>query len=344
MAISHAIATPEQLARAESWVDSLARTQHLPALVATVSIGRSVVFEHATGYADVAGSIEATPSSRFRIGSVSKLLTATLLMRLAEIERLDLDAPLSRWMSIPAPLGAVTLRQLAGHTAGVRHYRGNEFLSTTHYDSLAEAIRVFTSDSLLAAPGSRYSYSSYGYNLIGVVIEHVTGMSFPNAVRRHVLDPLSLHATVPDVKGMAIPLRARLYMVSGDTLTPVPEDDLSGRWPSGGFLSTTGDLARLGRAMLAPGLLDAASLQTMLTPQILTSGARTSVGIGWRIGRDSGGRQYAHHGGSSNGGSAFLLVYPVEQIVVALASNALGQWSEREAIALASLFVPPRGE
>jgi CubicO group peptidase (beta-lactamase class C family) len=335
----HAAATSAQRVHAQAWIDSLARAQHLPALVATVSIGRTVVFEHATGYADVANRVEATSASRFRIGSVSKLLTATLLMRLAETGRLDLDAPVSRFAKVSAPLGVVTLRQLAGHTGGVRHYRGNEFLTNTHYDSLADAIGVFASDSLVAAPGSRYSYSSYGYNLIGVVIEHVTGMRFHDAMRRHVLEPLSLSATMADVKGAAIPNRTQLYMVSGDTLAPVPEDDLSGRWPSGGFLSTTGDLARLGRAMLAPGLLSQASLQTMFTPQRLNSGATTSVGIGWRIGHDSAGRQYFHHGGSSNGGSAFLLVFPAEQVVVALASNALGQWSEREALALATVFL-----
>jgi serine beta-lactamase-like protein LACTB len=77
----------------------------------------------------------------------------------------------------------------------------------------------------------------------------------------------------------------------------------------------------------------------MVTAQRLTSGATTSVGIGWRIARDSLGRRYVHHGGSSNGGSAFVLVYPSEQVVVAMASNALGSWSEREAVALARVFL-----
>jgi serine beta-lactamase-like protein LACTB, mitochondrial len=76
-----------------------------------------------------------------------------------------------------------------------------------------------------------------------------------------------------------------------------PEDDLSGRWPSGGYLSSTDDLARLGRAVLSPGLLNAASLAVMLTPQRLESGDATSVGIGWRVSVDSHGRTYLHHGG-----------------------------------------------
>ena len=75
-------------------------------------------------------------------------------------------------------------------------------------------------------------------------------------------------------------------------------------------------------------------------PQRLASGAATTVGIGWRIGNDSLGRPFYHHGGSSNGGSAFLLVYPRERLVVAMASNAFGQWSDREALAVAHFFLP----
>ena len=118
-------------------------------------------------------------------------------------------------------------------------------------------------------------------------------------------------------------------------IAPVPEDDLSGRWPSGGYLASTDDLAQFGRAFLASGLLNAQSLETMLTPQHTKAGVVTAVGIGWRVVRDAEGRVYYHHGGSSNGGSAFLLIYPHEQLVIALASNALGTFSEKEALALA---------
>jgi serine beta-lactamase-like protein LACTB len=337
--VESAAVTTAQRQSAEQFVDSLATAQHLPGFAVTVSIGRRVVFERGVGYSDIAARIPATSATRFRIGSVSKLLTATALLRLAQTGRLDLDAPVAQYLTVPAAVGAATLRQVAGHLGGVRHYRGTEFLTNTHYDRLADAIAIFANDSLVAPPGTRYSYSSYGYNMLGAVIEQATGTGFNEALRLHVLDRLGLHATVPDIKGARIPDRARLYRIVGDTLAEVPEDDLSGRWPSGGYLSSTSDLARFGRSILTPGLLNAVSLQTMLTPQRLNTGATTSVGIGWRIGHDSIGRQYVHHGGSSNGGSAFLLVYPRERLVVAMASNALGQWSEREAVALARYFL-----
>jgi len=214
----------------------------------------------------------AATTTQFRIGSVSKLLTATLLMRLAQTGQLDLDAPVSRYVNVPAPLADVTLRQLAGHLGGVRHYRGNEFLSNTHYDSLSAALSVFLNDSLLARPGSRYLYSSYGYNLLGVAIERATGLPFTRAMRRHVLEPLSLGGTTEDDKGATLRHRAALYMVSGDRMATAPDDDLSGRWPSGGYLSTTDDLALFGRTVLA----------RFAQRRVDTNDAYTAADDGWR--------------------------------------------------------------
>lgn len=333
-------ATPLEAAAAGRFMDSVAAAQHLPGFAATVMRGRTVIWRHGYGFADAEAKIPATTTTRFRIGSVSKLLTATLLVRLAQERQLSLDEPVGRYVTVPTQLSTVSFRQLAGHLGGVRHYRGNEFLTNEHFATLADALGVFVNDSLVAQPGTRYSYSSYGYNLIGAALERARSTPFPVLMRRYVTEPLALDATVPDAKGVAIPDRAVLYDVAGGKVSRAPDDDLSGRWPSGGYLSTTDDLARFAQTTLAPGLLDAASLALMLSPQHVASGAATNVGIGWRIGTDSVAGTFYHHGGSSNGGSAFILVYPRQQLVVAMAANALGQWSDREARAVARFFLP----
>ena len=328
---------------ARHFVRALAERERVPGLAITVSIGRSnnpVVWREGFGLADLETGTPATPQTRFRIGSVSKLITAVALMRSVEAGDVDLDSPISRYLpALPRHLGDVTLRQLAGHTAGIRHYRGNEFLSNTPYPSLAGAITVFAADSLVAPPGTRYAYSSYGYNLIGAVLEAVTQQSFPELAQRLVLSPLGMESTTADLEGITIPGRARMYTITPAGPTAVPDDDLSGRWPSGGFLSSTDDMARLGRSILAPGLVNATSLSVMVTPQQLASGQATSVGIGWRVSSDSAGRQYYHHGGTSNGGAAMLLVYPREQLVIAMASNALAPVGERQALAIGDILL-----
>jgi CubicO group peptidase (beta-lactamase class C family) len=324
---------------ARALLRSLIDTQRIPGFAITVTYGRQVVWREGLGFADLDAHLPASSATQFRIGSVSKLLTATALMRLSQTGRIDLDVPMVDYLNVPPDLRAITLRQLAGHLGGIRHYRGNEFISNVHYDRLQDALPIFTSDSLLSTPGARYAYSSYGYNLIGAALEAKLRLPFPDLIRRYVLEPLGMTSTVPDAGGTGVPARARGYTVGATGVTPAPPDDLSGRWPSGGYLSTTDDLARLGQSVLASGLLSDRSLTTMLTPQRLTSGAPTSVGIGWRISTDSAGRSYVHHGGSSNGGSAFLLVYPKQQLVVAMASNAFTRWGEREALAIAQLFL-----
>jgi CubicO group peptidase (beta-lactamase class C family) len=278
----------------------------------------------------------------FRIGSVSKLLTAMTLLRLEQSDRVELDQPIGSYMqTLPMHLQPLTLRHLSGHIAGIRHYRGNEFFTTTGYDRLRDAIAIFANDSLVTQPGTRYAYSSYGYNLIGAVLEEITAQPFPELVRRHVLEPLDMNATAPDMPGAHSASRARLYTVSDSGIATAPLDDLSGRWPAGGYLSSTDDLSRLGRAILADGLLNDEALRTMLTPQRLASGAATPVGVGWRVAQDSTGRRYFHHGGTSNGGAAFLLVYPDQQLVIAMASNAFTSVGERDALRIASIFLKP---
>jgi CubicO group peptidase (beta-lactamase class C family) len=306
---------------------------------ATVVRDGVTLWSGGSGLSDVAAGTPATPATRFRVGSVAKLFTAAALLRLVERGALGLDRPIGQYVtSIPAHVAPVTLRQLAGHTAGIRHYRGAEFFVRAEYASMRAATDIFIADSLLFPPGSRYAYSSYGYNLIGAVMEAVTSEAFPVTMRRLVLDPLGMSGTTPDSAGRSIADRSQLYQVSSGTAAPAPFDNLSSRWPSGGYLSTTRDMARFAAALVRGELLRPASFDVMVTPQSTTAGAPSQVGIGWRIGRDSAGRRYLHHGGSSNGGSAFLLAYPEERLVIAVAANAFGTWGLPEAQRLAALF------
>ncbi|MEX2110590.1 MAG: serine hydrolase domain-containing protein [Gemmatimonadaceae bacterium] len=326
--------------QARHFIDSLRRTQSIPGMAATVFRGDREIWSEGFGLADVDGRIPATPVTLFRVGSVTKLLTAVSLMRLVDRGVVQLDAPVNTYLDgLPTHWSGVTLRQLAGHTAGVRHYRGAEFFSRAEYPTLRAALGIFVDDSLLFPAGTRYGYSSYGYNLIGAVLEAVTSQPFPRTLKQLVLDPLRLSKTLPDSAGKSIPDRSTLYRVTSSGVSATPADNLSSRWPSGGYLSTTRDLARFGSAAHRPGLLSDSARRIMVAPQRLPSGDSTRVGIGWRVGTDAAGRRYYHHGGTSNGGAAFLIVYPREQLVVAMASNAFAAWSEPEAVRVAALFL-----
>jgi len=171
----------------------------IPGLQVAVAVGGKLVWSEAFGYADVAREVPVTAETQFRIGSVSKPLTAAAVALLYEQGKLDLDAPVQRYVpSFPDKGYPITTRQLAGHLAGIRHYRGDEFLRNRHFDTVLEGLAIFQGDSLLFPPGTKFSYSSYGWNLISAVVEGAAGQDFLTYMSRNVLRPLGLTHTAPD--------------------------------------------------------------------------------------------------------------------------------------------------
>src|SRR5438128_9895102 len=151
----------------------------IPGLQVAVAVGGKLVWSEAFGYADLAREVPVTAETQFRIGGVSKPLTAAAVALLYEEGRLYLDAPVQRYVpSFPDKGYPITTRQLAGHLAGIRHYQDGEFLLNRHFNSVLEGLTIFERDSLLFPPGTRFSYSSYGWDLIAAVIEGASGEDF----------------------------------------------------------------------------------------------------------------------------------------------------------------------
>ncbi|HEU4889032.1 MAG TPA: serine hydrolase domain-containing protein, partial [Thermoanaerobaculia bacterium] len=267
--------------------------------------------------------------------SVTKMVTVAALMRLVEQGRMQLDDPVSKYL--PAfPHGQVTLRQLAGHLGGIRHYGPGEFLNTKHYASATESLSRFANDPLLAPPGERYVYTTYGYNVLAAVIESVTGKTFDAAVRELVFVPAGMNES-----GFANDAKTtRFYAVEKEQTVPAPEVDLSDRLGGGAVLSTARDLARFLIATGDPRFLSDASRSVMFETQKQADGKATNVGIGWRSAVDAEGRSFIHHGGQSTGGRAFVLLYPRERVGVAFVTNTGGApFDEKDAVAMAAGFL-----
>ena len=131
-----------------------------PGLSLTVAAGGKIVWSVSCGYADLGSRRPVTAHTRFRIGSVSKTLTATALAAYAESGRVDLDASVDRYVDFPSHGGAITLRRLAGHLAGIRNYESQaEAVNRRHFASVTATLALFAGDPLVAEPGTRFSYS-----------------------------------------------------------------------------------------------------------------------------------------------------------------------------------------
>ena len=313
-----------------------------PGLAVAVGVNGAIVWAEGFGYADVENRVPVWPTTRFRIGSVSKPVTAAAVARLIEAGKLDLDAPVQKYVPYFPDKGAVITTRLAGgHLAGLRHYRGEEFLLNRRFNSVRESLTIFQDDPLLHPPGSRYSYSSYGWNLVSAVVEGASGEEFLAYMDKTVFGPLGMRHTVPDWNHRIIEHRTRFYQRTREgELQNAPAVDNSYKWAGGGFLSTVEDLVRFGSAHLRPGFLKKETLDVLFTSQKTAEGKETGYGIGWSSRRDAAGRRIVTHGGGSIGGTTQLAVYLDGGVVVAMVANLSGaQLRPRDYEAIAAPFL-----
>jgi serine beta-lactamase-like protein LACTB len=285
-----------------------------------VAVDGKIVYSEGFGLADLEERTPVWPTTKFRIGSVSKPLTAAALVLLVEQGKLDLDAPVQKYVpSFPDKGARITARMLAGHLGGIRHYKDQEFLISRHYDNVLAGLQIFADDPLVAAPGTQFNYSSYGYNLLSAVIEAAAGQDFLSYMRQQVFEPLGLRGTVADQPSEIIAQRARFYTREKDKpLRNAPFVDNSYKWAGGGFLSNAEDLVRFGSALLQPGFLKPESLRLLFTSQKTSKGEETGYGMGWGIHDSKSGLRVYEHSGGSAGGSSQLILYPDTQVVVAM--------------------------
>jgi len=271
-------------------VSKLMADEAIPGLSVAVPVDGQVVWSEGFGWADLEQRVPATPLTRFRIGSVSKPVTAAAVGLLAQEGRLDLDAPVQRYVpGYPEQRWPITTRQVAGHVAGIRHYDDpSEMLSSRRYPDVRSSLSIFEHDTLRFEPGTKYSYSSYGWNLVSAVVEGAAGEPFLSYMRRRVFEPLGLRSIVAEHQDSVLAWRARFYERLPDgRVNNAPYVDQSNKWAGGGFVSNTEDLVRFGWAHVEGDLLEPATVTMLVTPQRLRSGESTGYGIGWRAGTDS---------------------------------------------------------
>jgi serine beta-lactamase-like protein LACTB len=289
----------------------------VPGLSVAVAVDGKIVWSEGFGYADLATKSPVTPVTRFRIGSISKPLTAAGLALLVERGEMDMDAPVQKYIpDFPQKDSTITIRMLAGHMSGIRNYRGSEAVSNKPFPNLKAGLKIFENDPLESPPGTKFNYASYNWNVIGVAMEAAAKQNFLDYMEAAVIKPLDMTNTVPDLAGVIDPQRTQFYETdaSGKFIT-APKVDLSYAWPSGGFLSTSEDLVRFGSALLQPGFLKQESRRLLFISQKTSDGKLTHYGVGWFVGK------VAYHGGDSIGGTSILMLDPVSHTAVAILSN-----------------------
>ena len=311
----------EAKAEAEKILYYLIQEEIIPGASVTVTKQGKIIWQGGYGYANISKKTPVDPQKTiFRVASMSKAITGVLLARLQEQKKFDWNLSLYEYVpNFPPKPFDFTIKQLAGHLAGIRSYKANEYTLNKKY-SIEEGIDLFKDDILQSAPGTKFLYSSYGINLISLAIEKCLNKKFEDIAKDEVFKPLNMWRTFPD-RGKIITDEATPYTRTKKGLDKATEVNNYFKLAGGGFLSTSHDIAKMGTAIERHSFLSQAVENEMLKKQCTTDDVEINYGIGWQNQRDWNGRDYFGHTGMGVGGFGWLSVYPNEQVVIVMLFN-----------------------
>lgn len=339
----------------------------LPGLSVAVATGNQI-WSDGFGSADLEQNVAVDSHSLFRTASISKWLTATVTMRLAEQGKLSLDAPIQQYCpQFPRKQWPITARELLSHLSGIRHYhgangeprsteverraldeliRGEESTQYTRYTDVVSTLDSFKDDPLVFQPGTRFLYTSPGYRVLGCVLEGAAHTPYRALMRQLVFAPAGMSGITEDDSQRIISYRVAGYARGPDQqLIRAPYRDMSQNLPAGGHLATAEDLVRFAAAFNSGKLVSAATREEMMkrpklldgrdvpdAPPYFGMGTGLYYGMGMFVGSSSWGERLLLHTGRDPGSSTELLLAPESGIAVAVMAN-LSQWNGTDALA-----------
>ena len=336
-------------------------TSGTPSIQVAIGMNNKLIFNEAYGLADVENNVEATPDTKYRIGSVSKWITATSVMALVDQGKIDLDLPIQTYCKhYPIKQSKISSRQLLNHTSGIRHYidyeeeiknatseelvakladqRDRDILSShTRYTDIESTLDSFKNDELLFEPGADWSYSSHAYRVLGCVLEGASQKNYRELVGELVFHKAKMQSTIDDDSWAIVANKASGYRLRRDkTLRLADMRDVSENLPAGGHLSTASDLILFSQAFRNGTLLSSESI-FMMSKAFRSNRVKMERKASWRDAIPS--KDYYGHGtmffpgedamwlghtGRIAGGSSIVLLHPEHNLSIAILTNAKG--------------------
>ena len=325
--------------------------QNLPGLSVAVGIGGDIVWAEGFGWADMEKRVPVAPGMRFRIGHTSKALTSAAVGLLLEKGGLHLEDEIQAYVpEFPAKRWPVTLRQVMGHVAGVRHYGSDEGPPTAHCERAIEGVKRFADDPLLFEPDTQYGYSTFGWVLVSAAVEAAAKEPLSTFMTAQVFKPLGMTATTFESSSEPAADRVTFYQRrftgdGGEGAVPAATVDFSCFAGAAAILSTPSDLVRFGMAINGGKLLQPDTVNKLQAPQVLTSGKETEYGLGWMVeevtlaGEPT--RMVHHASRSLRGGTTSFMTFPARGMVVAVTANIANGITRDIALNIAQAFANP---
>ncbi|WP_165356270.1 serine hydrolase [Sphingosinicella sp. BN140058] len=284
--------------------------------------GGRVLFEKAYGLADRASRKPNRLDTQFRFGSMGKMFTAVAIMQLAEKGKIDLDAPIGRYLTdYPNQDIAtkVTVAHLLSHTGGTGDIFGPDFdRNKASLRSTKDYVALYGDRAAEFAPGSRQMYSNYGFILLGRIVEQVSGLGYDEYIQRNIFTPIGMGSTGNRPESDVLPRRAVSYMGSGARLKSAADTLPLGGTAAGGGYATVGDFHRFVGGLTSHRLLRGETLQKLIDGGVMADGQFASFDFGGTL---PGAGRFIGHGGGAPGMSGSLHHFLNSGVTVIVLAN-----------------------
>lgn len=284
------------------------------------------------GFEDLDQKIPTSDQTMFRWASISKPVTAVAAMQLVEAGKLDLAKDVRDYVpEFPEKEYAIKVRDLLCHQGGVPHYMPNKVFPTKReydmenpFEDLIIALDKFNLSPLLFEPGTQYSYTTYGYMLLGAVVQRAAEQKYADLTREKIFVPLGMSSMQPDYQWIDIPHRTIGYRRMPERhVLPSKNEDVSWKLAGGGFISNIGDLTRFANGLLHRQLLSSATYDQMWAKQKTADGKETEYCLGFGI-ADIDGTVQIGHSGSQEKTRTNMAIRPATGRGVAVMCNTEG--------------------
>jgi serine beta-lactamase-like protein LACTB, mitochondrial len=326
-AAQHHTLSAENHTQIEKVISAFMTANSVPGVSVAIVQNGQPIWSAGFGMADLEGSAPATSSTLYRLGSISKSITAVAILQLYERGKLDLDAPVQKYCpAFPQKDSPITSRQLLAHLSGIRHYSddGKSDVppdSARHFATMEDSLQLFASDPLLSKPGTQFHYSTYGYTVLGCVLEGAASQKYADFVRENVFRPAAMDHTQPDDFFAVIPHRTRWYHKDkSGAVRNAGVLDSSYKIPGGGLISSADDMANFEAALLADKLLKRNTRDLMWTVAQPADGKPSHYALGWFI-ADKFGVRTAGHSGGQQGTDTDVVIAPDRALGVVVLAN-----------------------
>lgn len=318
--------------RSNALLDDLVTDGYVIGASGSYSVDGVVTWEAATGYADRSIRKKFTLDTQVRTASIAKTMTAVAVMQLVEQGLVDINLPIDTYIPefIQKSETKITTKHLLSHTSGMAGYKNkNEIENQINYSSLLEAYNLFKNRKLNTKPGTTYAYSSYGYVVLGLLIEHVSGLSYETYMQHYIWDKADMKHTGIEKPELICLQSTTLYNRTPEgTLKKAVPNNLSNRIPGGGLYSTVNDLIKFGNALINNHFIQQETFKRMIDYHHLNN-ANSRYGLGFRLyGSFLNKADIVGHSGSQTGATTQLFVIPRLKTVIAIVANTSGSAKE----------------